>query len=74
MLMQYMILEENQMSKIFMMIIRVLLMGQIILNIIILTIEFLPPQFESWLKNHHKIFDGFDEFINYVKQRRNEEG
>lgn len=35
---------------------------------------FTPPQFEYWLKNHHKVFDGFDDFISYVKQKRNEKG
>lgn len=33
---------------------------------------FAPPSFDSWLKTHNKVFDGFDEFISYVKQRRNE--
>ncbi len=28
-------------------------------------------QFEIWLANHKKIFDGFDDFISYVKQRNN---
>lgn len=33
---------------------------------------FTPPQFDYWIKNHRKVFDGFDDFISYVKQKRNE--
>lgn len=33
---------------------------------------FNDNQFEEWKKNHKSLFNGFDEFVNAVKKRRNE--
>lgn len=35
-------------------------------------IVFSPSQFEKWIKNHHKVFNGFDAFISFVKNRKDE--
>ncbi len=32
---------------------------------------FTKEQFEKWKQNHHAVFNGFDDFISYVKQNRN---
>ena len=37
------------------------------------SVIFDQVQFEEWKKCHKKVFDGFDEFINYVKNRKKNE-
>ena len=34
---------------------------------------FSPSQFEVWKKKHHKVFNGFDDFILFVKNRKKNE-
>ena len=36
------------------------------------SVIFNQVQFEQWKKCHKKVFDGFDDFIKYVKNRKNE--
>lgn len=34
---------------------------------------FSPSQFEEWKKLHHKVFNGFDDFISFVKNKKKNE-